>query len=146
MPDIQVNMISVLIAAIANFFLGFFWFSILFKKTWALEMGFNPNEELPKKELFRSLGLAMIGYFLLAYVLAHQLAVWDSESWGLGVSQWSNLERIAQAAFFTWLGFFVPVLLNGVAWAKQSWKLFAINATYHLLALLIVSSIIIYLS
>ena len=95
MPDIQVNMISVLIAAIANFFLGFFWFSILFKKTWALEMGFNPNEELPKKELFRSLGLAMIGYFLLAYVLAHQLAVWDSESWGLGVSQWSNLERIA---------------------------------------------------
>ena len=145
MPDIQVNMIAVLIAVVANFFLGFFWFSVLFKKAWALEMGFDPNEELPKKELLKSLGLAIIGYFLLAYVLSHQVAVWDSESWGLGTSQWSKLERVVQAAFFTWLGFFVPVLLNGVAWAKQSWKLFSINASYHLLALLIVSSILIYM-
>ena len=145
MPDIQVNMIAVLIAVIVNFFLGFFWFSILFKKTWALEMGFNPNEEPPKKELFKSLGITIIGYFLLAYVLAHQVAVWDSESWGLGPSLLSKLERVVQAAFFTWLGFFIPILLNGVAWAKQSWRLFAINASYHLLALLVVSSIIIYL-
>ena len=145
MPDIQVNIIAVFIATIVNFFLGFFWFSILFKKTWALEMGINPNDEPPKKELFKSLGLTIVGYFLLAYVLSHQVAVWDSESWGLGTSQWRKSERVVQAAFFTWLGFFIPILLNGVAWAKQSWKLFTINASYHLLALLVVSSIIIYL-
>jgi Protein of unknown function (DUF1761) len=46
------------------------------------------------------------------------------------------------AAFYTWLGFFVPVLLSGVAWEKKSWKLFSINAAYHLLALFLVASIL----
>jgi len=145
MPDIQVNMLAVLLAVVAHFFFGFFWYSALFKKAWAIEMGFDPNEELPKNELFKSLGLAIVGYFFLAYVLSHQIAVWDSSSWGLGASQWSSMERVTQAAFFTWLGFFVPVLLNGVAWAKQSWKLFAINASYHLIALFMVASILVFM-
>lgn len=40
------------------------------------------------------------------------------------------------AAFFTWIGFFVPLLLAGVAWENKSWKLFGINAAYYFTALL----------
>ena len=145
MPDIQVNMVAVLLAVVANFFLGFVWFSVLFKKAWSIEMGFDPNEEPIKKELFKSMGLSILGYFFLAYVLSHQIAVWNAESWGLGVSQWSSFERVIQATFFTWLGFFVPVLLNNVAWSKHSWKLFVITASYHLVVLFVISFILVYI-
>jgi hypothetical protein len=33
-------------------------------------------------------------------------------------------------------GFYVPVLLSGVAWENKSWKLFGINAGYYFTALL----------
>jgi len=145
MPNIEVSMFAIFLAVIANFFLGFLWYSKLFQKIWSMEMGFNPNEKPKKSELFRSMGLALIGYFFLAYVLSHQIAVWNSESWGLGISQWTPLSRAIQAAFFTWLGFFVPMLLNSVAWAKHSWKLFLINASYHLIALFVVALILVFM-
>jgi hypothetical protein len=40
------------------------------------------------------------------------------------------------SAFFTWIGFYVPLLLSGVAWENKSWKLFGINAGYYFTALL----------
>ena len=145
MPDIQINMLAVVIAVFANFFLGFLWYNKLFGKVWAKEMGFDIDVEPHKVELFKSIGLAIIGYFFLVYVLSHQIAVWNSESWGLGISQWSQLERVTQAAFFIWLGFFVPVQLNNVAWSKHSWKLFLINVSYHFVALFLVASILVYM-
>ena len=145
MPEIQINIITILIAVVANFFFGFLWFSVLFKKVWAKEMGFEANEEVPKKVLFKSLGLALIGYFLLAFALTQQIALYNPETWGLGASNLSNAERIIEVVFCVWLGFFVPMLLNNVAWAKHSWKLFAINASYHLFALSLVAKILIYL-
>jgi len=145
MPDIQINMTTILMAVVANFFFGFFWFSVLFKKAWSKEMGFDLNKAPPKKELFKSLGLALIGYFLLAFVLFHQIAVYNPETWGVGNVQLSDTERVIEVVLCVWLGFFIPLLLNSVAWAKHSWKLFAINASYHLLALALVAKILIYL-
>jgi hypothetical protein len=46
------------------------------------------------------------------------------------------------AAIFTWLGFFVPVDINTVAWEMKSWKLFFINTGYHLLSLIVVAMIL----
>ena len=60
----------------------------------------------------------------------------------------SALPRSAQAlqaGVFTWLGFFLPTLLHGVAWEKRSWKLFCFNAGYYLTLLLVVSFITVYL-
>ena len=145
MPEIQINIITILIAVIVNFFFGFLWFSVLFKKVWAKEMGFEAVEKVPKKVLFKSLGLVLIGYFLLAFALTQQIALYNPETWGLAASNLSSVERVIEIVFCVWLGFFVPPLLNNVAWAKHSWKLFAINASYHLLALSLVAKILIYL-
>ena len=145
MPEIQIDIITILIAVVANFFFGYLWFSVLFKKAWAKEMGFEANEEVPKKVLCKSLSLSLIGYFLLAFALSQQIAVYNPETWGLDVSNLSSIERVIEVVLCVWLGFFVPILLNNVAWAKHSWKLFAINASYHLLALSLVAKILIYL-
>jgi hypothetical protein len=47
------------------------------------------------------------------------------------------------AAFFTWLGFYLPVDLNRVAWEMKSWKLFFINTGYHLVALVVAAFILV---
>jgi hypothetical protein len=52
------------------------------------------------------------------------------------------LGHAVPAAFFTWLGFVLPVLLRGVAWEKRSWALLGIDAGYQLVALFVAAVII----
>jgi hypothetical protein len=58
------------------------------------------------------------------------------------MSEMSTASIILSSAIFTWLGFFVPVDLNTVAWENKSWKFFAINTFYHLGSLLIAATIL----
>ena len=145
MPDIQINYLAVIIAVVANFILGFIWYTPLFGRAWAKEMGFDPDEKPPGSEMAKGLIFMVIGNFFLAYVFAHNIAVWDPETWGQGPSEMSKMANVASAAFFTWLGFFVPVDLNTVSWERKSWKLFGINTGYHLISLLVVAAILIYM-
>lgn len=39
----NINMTGVLIAVVANFILGFLWYTPLFGKAWGKEMGFDMN-------------------------------------------------------------------------------------------------------
>jgi Protein of unknown function (DUF1761) len=55
------------------------------------------------------------------------------------------MASIAQAAIFTWLGFYLPIDLNTVAWEKKSLKLLAINTSYHLLSLVVAAAILTYM-
>ena len=142
MPEIQINLTAVIVAVVANFIFGFVWFTFLFRNAWAREMGFDVNEQPERSAMIKGMILNLIGNFLLAWVLAHNIAVWDPQSWGLPPSDLSPIASAGMAAFFTWLGFYVPIFLGTVAWEKRSWKLFGINSSYHLLALLIVANII----
>jgi hypothetical protein len=77
----------------------------------------------------------VIGNFLMAYVFAHNISVWNT------VAPMSPAAAACSAAFFTWLGFYFPVDLGSVAWENKSWKLFFINTGYHF-AMLLVAAII----
>jgi hypothetical protein len=66
-------------------------------------------------------------------------------SWGLSNANLSKPSQALQAGIFTWLGFFVPNLLQGVAWEKRSWKLFAIDAGYYLTLMLLIAFITVYM-
>ncbi|MFQ6616015.1 MAG: DUF1761 domain-containing protein [Fidelibacterota bacterium] len=138
-------MLAILVAVVANFVLGFVWYTPLFGRPWAKEMGFDPDQKIPGSEMVRGMIFMVIGNFLLAYVLAHNIAVWNPETWGLGPSEMSVVSTAGQAAFFTWLGFFLPVDLGRVAWEKKSWKLFGINTGYHFATLLVASLILVYM-
>ncbi len=145
MPDIDVSYPAIAVAVVANFILGFLWYTFLFKRTWAIEMGFDPDMEPEKGEMQKGMLLTILGNFLMAWVLAHNIAVWNPTTWGLAASEYANACRALMAAFYTWLGFSVPLLLSGVAWGKQSWKLFSINAAYNLLAMVVVAMILVFL-
>lgn len=145
MPEFQINFIAIGLAVLANFFLSFIWYTVLFRKPWAQEMGFDLNEKPEKNAMIKGMLLSIFGSFLLSWILAHNIAAWNPLSWGLPPSKIPLMASAGMAAFFTWLGFYIPSLLNTVAWEKKSWKLFGINASYHLLALLITATIITYI-
>ena len=145
MPEITLNPLAIVVAIAVAFFVGFIWFTVLFGRSWAVEMGFDPDMQPEKSEMFRGMALNVLGNVFLVWVFAHNIAVWNPETWGAGAQSLSPLAYAAMAAFFTWLGFFVPVQLSAVAWERRSWKLFAINGAYHFLTLLLVALILVLL-
>jgi hypothetical protein len=48
------------------------------------------------------------------------------------------------AAFFNWLGFFLPLQMNRVAWEMKKWGLVLINASFDLVRLLLFGFILSY--
>jgi hypothetical protein len=145
MPDIQINFLSLLVATIGGFFLSYAWYTPLFGKAWAKEMGFDPNEVMPTPALVKSLLLTVASVFLMAMVMSNNIAAWTPSTWGIKDVAFSKYSQAFQAGFFTWVGFFVSNLLLGVAWEKRSWKLFAIDAGYYLTLLLFIAFTIVYM-
>ena len=145
MPDIQINFVAILVATVAGFFLSFVWYTPLFGKAWAKEMGFDPNEKPPTATLIKSLLLTVISVFLISLVLSNNIAAWTPSTWGVAGANLPKYAQALQAGVFTWMGFFLSNLLLGVAWEKRSWKLFAIDAGYYLTLLLLVAFVIVYL-
>ena len=143
MPIIELNYLAIAIAVVANFFLGFLWYTPLFGKAWAKEMGFDLTQKPPAGAMMKGMIIMVIGCFLMAYVFAHNIAVWNPLTWGQPASEMSPMASAFTAAIFTWLGFFVPSDLNTVAWEMKSWKLFFINTGYHLVALIVVALILV---
>ena len=137
--ELQLNYAAIAVAVAVNFLIGFLWYTPLFGKAWAREMGFDTSVKPTTGQLAKGLTLMVIGNFLIAFVFAHNMAAWTfvPETHETGA-----VGTILSAAIFTWLGFFVPLDLERIAWENKSWKLFAINGGYHLVMLLAAATIL----
>jgi hypothetical protein len=140
-PDIHINPTALIIAVVANFILGALWYMPLFGRAWAKEMKMDMTSKPPKSVMVRGMVIMVIGSFLMSFVFAHNIAVWDPTTWRLAPSTMSAGQTAGMAAFFTFLGFYLPQDLGRIAWENSSWKLFGINAGYHFLSLLITAFI-----
>ena len=138
MEDLNINFVAILVAVVANFILGFIWYTPLFGKIWAKEMGFDRSVKPPAGAMAKGMIFMVIGNFLMAFVFAHNIAAW---SFVPGMNEMSVTEKVLNAGVFTWLGFYLPVDLGTVSWENKSWKVFAINTGYHL-AMVMVAAII----
>src|SRR4051812_41216615 len=121
---LQINYTAILIAVVANFILGFIWYTPLFGKAWAKEMGFDTSVKPASGELAKGMIFMVIGNFLFAYVFAHNIAAWNFVP---GIKEMSPISNVMTSTVFTWLGFYLPIDIGVVTWEKKSWKLFAIN-------------------
>src|SRR5689334_21514594 len=142
MEDLHISMLAILVTVVANFFLGFLWYTPLFGKAWAKEMKFDTSVKPPAGALVKGMIFMVIGNFFMAFVLAHNNAAW---SYVPGTDVMSPIVKILNSCVFTWLGFYLPTDLTRVAWEGNSWKLFAINTSYHFLSLLLAATILMYL-
>ncbi|MEP2667949.1 MAG: DUF1761 domain-containing protein [Cyclobacteriaceae bacterium] len=142
MEEITISWMAVLVAVVVNFILGFIWYTPLFGKAWAKEMGFDLSVKPSGGEMAKGMIFMIIGNFFMAYVFANNMAAW---SFVPGMDKMPKIGSIMNAAVFTWLGFYLPVDIGAVTWEKKTWKLFWINTGYHLAMLLVTATILTYM-
>ncbi|MBL8033589.1 MAG: DUF1761 domain-containing protein [Leptospiraceae bacterium] len=135
-PAIGVGVLSAMV-------IGFLWYGPLFGKAWAKEVGVDLSKKPPAKEMVRSMGLMLLGAFLISYCLAHNIEAWRivmgtfMASGKMPGMQPSHIPMglAINSAIWTSVGYFVPVVLNQVAFEQKSWKLFFINVGYYVVTL-----------
>jgi hypothetical protein len=140
-PNIHLNWAAVAVSVVASFAIGGVWYAPLFGKVWAAAMGFPASSRPSGREIARGSLLNLLGLVLTGFVLAHEVAVWRPSTWGAGADSAPAVYGFF-AGFFIWLGFVVPILFNGVAFERKSWKIFAINAGYQLISLEVMAMIL----
>lgn len=138
MPEITISYPAIVMAVINQFLLALVWYGVIFRYRWSREIGVNPDVRPSKKYIGRGFALMFVSVTLMAWVLAHNMAVWNPATWGREPGD-QDLLLAVSAGFFTWLGFVAPVLLAAVAWGRKSWAYFALNGAYYLLGLIIMA-------
>jgi len=139
MEAIHISYVAILVAVVANFIVGFVWYTPLFGKAWAKEMKLDITRKPTAAELGKGMTFMIIGNFLMAWVFVHNIGAWNFVP---GTAEAPPAANLISSAVFTWLGFFVPTDLSVVAWEGKSWKLFFINTGYHLITLFVAAAII----
>jgi hypothetical protein len=130
MQQIQIDFVTVLIAAVLNMVVGSLWYSKwLFGHHWMKLSGFKETE-------LKHPGMAMFWGFIVSLVIAYFLAFFESL---IGVTTVSDGMFVG---FTLWLGFVMTTQLNGVIWGKMPGKLFLLHTTEKLIALLVMSGVI----
>ena len=137
MTFMDVNLLSVLVAAIATMVLGFLWYSpILFARPWMVLMGYDPNDKAKLDEMRKSAGktyaLSFLASLASAFVLAKIIDVASVNSVLYGMKY----------GFAIWLGFVTTVQLTGALFGRQPFKLFLINTGYQLVCYLAMGAIL----
>jgi hypothetical protein len=133
-PQIHINFVALAVSVVASFMLGNVWYGVIFRNVWCRAMGFE-NAKPSGAEIAKGSIINVFATFLVAFVMAHEVAIWRPTTWNLPGPDDSPAVYGFFAGLFCWLGFVVPGLLNGVAFERKSWKAFAINASFQLLSL-----------
>jgi len=137
--EFDLNLWAILGATVAAYAVGALWYSVLFQKRWMHEMGYTPENMGSMKMTARtSMTIGFLTTLLMAYVMAHFVAVWEAVAGGIAVAGGLQL------AFFLWLGFVMPLTLGVVLWENKSWTLFLINTSHYLVAMLLMGGILAY--
>jgi hypothetical protein len=72
----HVNLLAVLVSAIATMLIGFLWYSpLLFAKPWMREMGYDPADAAKMQEMKKSAGPAYGASFLTSVLTAFILGL-----------------------------------------------------------------------
>lgn len=133
---VDVNLIGVVLAAVAAMIVGFVWYSpILFGKQWMKMVGMKESDVKAKSpQAMKGYAVSLLTAFLMAYVLAHFLAYAGAITISDGLT----------GAFWAWLGFVLTTQAPMAAFEKKPAKLFFINVGHYLAAMLAMGVILVY--
>jgi hypothetical protein len=147
-PLVPTNWLAVVASVVASFALGALWYGPLFGRAWRKAMGFLPDERPPTAEIARGSLLNLLGTFLVAFFLTHDMLGWKpplphvSAGYQYLFVGGVTVRSTFKTCFVVWLGFVVPMLLNGVAYERKSWRVFAIAASYQFVSLQMMGAIL----
>ncbi len=127
MPQVHINYVAVLVAAIINMVIGAIWYSpAVFGTTWMALVGKKP-EDLQKGMLPRSYGLMFVAALVLAFVLVTVIRAAH-----VGTAMGGVKVGIA-----VWIGFVLTTSSGLVIFEGRPVKLYWLNNGYHAVTLVI---------
>jgi hypothetical protein len=135
---ININYWAVLAGAFASMIIGTLWYGPLFGKTWIRLSGFTKEQmgSAKKKGMANEYVMAFISSLLMSYVLANTIVITNR------YLPTSDVLGALAIALWAWLGFVFPVTLSNVLWGGKSIKLWALESSYYLVTLSVISIII----
>ena len=134
-PEVSINYLAVLVAAIANMAIGALWYSpVLFAKPWIAAIGKSEEEirEQAGKGMARTYTLAFISALVMSFVLAHFVDYTRATTIAGGL----------QAGFWPWLGFVATTNLSTLLFEWRPSKLYYISMGYYLVVLAVMGVIL----
>ncbi len=127
----DINLLEVVVAALSAFFLGFFWYTVIFSKTWQKEIGMK---EKKGKAQPSNLGQLLIGSLILEFVMAFVLSnfIGGEDDWSVGL-----FKGLAIGLGLVGFAFGVNYLFEG-----KSLRHWIINAGYNAVVFAVMGMII----
>ncbi len=127
----EINYLAVAVAALAAFFLGYLWYSVIFVKMWQAEIGMKTQDKSVNPP---NLGRLLIGSFILEIIMAFNLAAFIGAD-----ADWLFGLMAGLAAGFGWVGLALGV---NYMFEGKSFKLWLINAGYNTVVFAVMGLII----
>ncbi|MEL7529792.1 MAG: DUF1761 domain-containing protein [Bacteroidota bacterium] len=127
-----INYLAVLVAAVAAFGLGALWYSpILFGKTWQKSLGFT-DEYLQGGNMAAIFGSSFVMMLFMAFGIGIFMKGHESSDWLEGA-------HLGLLVGFLWVG---PSMAINVLYQRKSFTLWAIDAGYQILFMIMMGAII----
>ncbi len=123
--------LAVIVAAVAQYIIGFLWYGPLFGKTWMSLMGINP-QSIKREGMGKTLVWTFVGSLVTAGVLRKFATMVGALTVGAGIA----------LGAMAWFGFIATVTLASVLYEKRSVNLYILNNAYQLVSLVIMGAIV----
>ena len=133
--EMSVNYVSVLVATIVSFIVGFLWYGPLFGKAW-MKLNKISKKDIAKAQkdgIGSKMVLCLIGTFITAYVLSVVIS-------NLGLVLMSEVIMLSLILGIGLIS--MTTILGSVLWDNKSWGLFLFNSIYWIINIEIISIVI----
>jgi hypothetical protein len=142
LPSFFIQPVSIVLAIFVSFVFGALWYGPLFGDLWARLIGMDRSKPPKPDEIIRGMILSACGNALTSFVMAHVVQVVRASSWGVHSSDYSSAFYGFICGLFVWIGFYIPLALNGVAWEGRNFGLCFLNIAYYFFHIQIISLIV----
>jgi uncharacterized protein DUF1761 len=128
------NVLAIIVVAAVAFMLGGLWYSpLLFAKQWMTAHAHSPEDVARMKaDAPRAYGISFVAFLVMAAILQLVLNHLGAHSWQSGALWAAHL----------WLGFAVTIGLMANVYSGKKFSVFAIDAGYQLVYLLVMGAIL----
>ncbi len=135
----EINLLAVVIAAVANFIIGFMFHGPLFGKTWMRLANVTPTGNEKLSDMVPQMVKNLLMNLVCAHVLAAMILYATTSSFA---GNFSPVFVGLHVAFLLWLGFVVTSSSMEVIWMKRSVKLWMFEMAASLVSILAMGAII----
>jgi hypothetical protein len=126
--DVQIDLLTVFVAAVLNMVIGFLWYSKwLFGPAWTRHA---------KTKMGSATAAHMLYGFVVSLVIAYFLGFFEAY---LGVTSVTDGMFVG---FCAWLGFVATTQVSGCIWNEKPIRLFFVDTGFKLFSFLVMSGII----